>query len=253
MEITGTSALVTGGGSGLGEATARMLAARGAQVTVLDRDADKAQAVAEAIGGTAITADVTSEADMTAALDAATGAHGCPRIVVNCAGIGTIGRVLGREGVLPLEDFQRTINVNLVGTFNVMRLAAARMAEAEPMADGERGIVVNTASVAAFDGQIGQAAYSASKGGIVAMSLPVAREFARIGVRVNVIAPGIFLTPLLYNLPEEAQKALAADIPFPARLGDPSEFAETVCFMATNAYLNGECIRLDGAVRLRAK
>ena len=172
---------------------------------------------------------------------------------MNCAGIGTIGRVLGREGVLPLEVFQRTVNVNLVGTFNVMRLAAARMAETDSLDTGERGVVVNTASVAAFDGQIGQAAYAASKGGIVAMSLPVAREFARIGVRVNVVAPGIFLTPLLYNLSEEAQKALSADIPFPPRLGDPAEFAETVCFMATNAYLNGETIRLDGAVRLRAR
>lgn len=253
MDIRGTSALVTGGGSGLGEATARLLAERGAKVAVLDRDADKAQSVATDIGGIAVAGDVTSEAEVNSALDAATEAHGCPRIVVNCAGIGTIGRVLGREGVLPLEDFQRTINVNLGGTFNVMRLAAARMAEAEPTKDGERGLVVNTASVAAFDGQIGQAAYSASKGGIVAMSLPVAREFARIGVRVNVIAPGIFLTPLLYNLPEEARKALAADIPFPARLGDPAEFADTVCYMAANSYINAECIRLDGGVRLRAK
>jgi NAD(P)-dependent dehydrogenase (short-subunit alcohol dehydrogenase family) len=253
MDIKGISALVTGGGSGLGEATARGLAERGAKVMILDRDLAKAQAVAADIGGQASGGDVTSEADVNAALDAATTAHGGPRIVVNCAGIGTIGRVLGRDGVLPLEDFQRTINVNLVGSFNVMRLAAARMAKLEPMVDGERGLVVNTASVAAFDGQIGQAAYSASKGGIVAMSLPVAREFARIGVRVNVIAPGIFLTPLLYNLSDEAQKALAADIPFPARLGDPREFADTVCFMAENAYLNAECIRLDGGVRLRAK
>ncbi len=253
MDINNTSALVTGGGSGLGEATARMLAARGAKVAILDRDADKAKTVADDLSGMSVVADVTSEEDVNAALDAATHAHGCPRIVVNCAGIGTIGRVLGRDGVLPMEDFQRTINVNLGGTFNVMRLSAARMADAEPLEDGERGIVINTASVAAFDGQIGQAAYSASKGGIVAMSLPVAREFARIGVRVNVIAPGIFLTPLLYTLPEDAQKALAADIPFPARLGDPAEFADTVCFMATNKYLNGECIRLDGAVRLKAK
>lgn len=253
MQIEGTSALVTGAGSGLGEATARMLAARGAKVCVLDRDAGKGRAVAEAVGGIAAAGDVTSEADVTAALDAAGAAHGVPRIVVNCAGIGTAGRVLGREGPLALEVFQRTITVNLVGSFNVLRLASARMATAEPLDDGERGVVINTASVAAWDGQIGQAAYSASKGGIVAMSLPIARELARVGVRVNVIAPGIFLTPLLYTLPEEAQKALAADIPFPQRLGDPSEFADAVCFMATNRYVNGECLRLDGSVRLKAK
>lgn len=253
MDIQGISALVTGGGSGLGEATARHLAAEGARVAVLDRDAARASLVASEIGGLAVTADVTSEPEVIAALDAAGAAHGPVRIVVNCAGIGTAGRVLGREGPLPLEVFQRAISVNLIGTFNVLRLAAARMAEAEPMADGERGVVINTASVAAFDGQIGQAAYSASKGGIVAMSLPIAREFARAGIRVNVIAPGIFLTPLLNGLPEEAQKALAADIPFPARLGDPMEFAQTVAFMVRNRYVNGEVLRLDGAVRLRAK
>ncbi|MFN4099041.1 MAG: SDR family NAD(P)-dependent oxidoreductase [Pararhodobacter sp.] len=253
MQIEGCSVLVTGGGSGLGEATARMLAARGAKVCILDRDEGKAQAVAADIGGMAVAGDVTSEPDVNAALDAATAAQGAPRIVVNCAGIGTAGRVLGREGPMPLAEFQRTINVNLVGTFNVMRLAVARMADLEPLEDGERGVVINTASVAAFDGQIGQAAYSASKGGIVAMSLPVARELARVGVRVNVIAPGIFLTPLLFTLPEEAQKALAADIPFPQRLGDPAEFADAVCFMATNRYVNGECLRLDGSVRMKAK
>ncbi|MCW1932846.1 SDR family NAD(P)-dependent oxidoreductase [Pararhodobacter zhoushanensis] len=253
MQIDGCSVLVTGAGSGLGEATARMLAARGAKVAILDRDLAKAQMVAGEIGGVAVGGDVTAEGDVNAALDAATSAHGIPRIVVNCAGIGTAGRVLGREGPLALEAFQRTINVNLVGTFNVMRLAVARMAQAEPLDDGERGVVINTASVAAFDGQIGQAAYAASKGGIVAMSLPVARELARVGVRVNVVAPGIFLTPLLYTLPEEAQKALAADIPFPQRLGDPAEFADTVCFMATNRYINGECVRLDGSARLKAK
>lgn len=253
MQIDGCSVLVTGAGSGLGEATARMLAARGAKVAILDRDLAKAQAVAGEIGGIAVGGDVTSEEDVNAALDAATSAHGIPRIVVNCAGIGTAGRVLGRDGPLALEMFQRTINVNLVGTFNVMRLSAARMAQTEPLEDGERGVVINTASVAAFDGQIGQAAYAASKGGIVAMSLPVARELARVGVRVNVVAPGIFLTPLLYTLPEEAQKALAADIPFPQRLGDPAEFADTVCFMATNRYINGECVRLDGSARLKAK
>jgi NAD(P)-dependent dehydrogenase (short-subunit alcohol dehydrogenase family) len=253
MQIEGTSALVTGGGSGLGEATARLLAARGAKVAILDRDFDKAAQVAAAIGGIACGGDVTSEADVIAALDAASLAHGVPRIVVNCAGIGTAGRVLGRDGPLALEAFQRTISVNLVGTFNVLRLAVARMAETEGQDDGERGVIVNTASVAAFDGQIGQAAYSASKGGIVGMTLPIARELARIGVRVNVIAPGIFLTPLLATLPPDVQVALAADIPFPPRLGDPSEFADAVCFMVTNRYVNGETLRLDGSVRLKAK
>ena len=253
MQIEGTSALVTGGGSGLGEATARMLAARGALVCVLDRDGDKAAAVAASIGGMAAQGDVTSEGDVSAALDAAAAGQGAPRIVVNCAGIGTAGRVLGRDGPLPLAEFERTIRVNLIGTFNVLRLAAARMATLDPLEDGERGVVVNTASVAAFDGQIGQAAYSASKGGIVSMSLPIARELARVGVRVNVIAPGIFLTPLLFTLPEEAQKALAADIPFPQRLGDPAEFADAVCFLATNRYVNGECLRLDGSARLKAR
>ena len=253
MDLRGTSALVTGGGSGLGEATARLLAARGARVCILDRDAAKGAAVAAEIGGIACAGDVTSEDDVNAALDAATQAQGAPRIVVNCAGIGTAVRVLGREGPLPLAEFERTIRVNLIGTFNVLRLAVARMAGLEPMADGERGVVINTASVAAFDGQIGQAAYSASKGGIVGMSLPIARELARMGVRVNVIAPGIFLTPLLFTLPDEAQKALAADIPFPQRLGDPAEFADAVCFLATNRYVNGECLRLDGSVRLKAK
>lgn len=253
MQIEGTSALVTGGGSGLGEATARMLAARGARVCVLDRDGDKAAAVAASIGGMAAQGDVTSEGDVSAALDAAAAGQGAPRIVVNCAGIGTAGRVLGRDGPLPLAEFERTIRVNLIGSFNVLRLAAARMATLDPLDDGERGVVVNTASVAAFDGQIGQAAYAASKGGIVSMSLPIARELARVGVRVNVIAPGIFLTPLLFTLPEEAQKALAADIPFPQRLGDPAEFADAVCFLATNRYVNGECLRLDGSARLKAR
>lgn len=253
MQIDGTSALVTGGASGLGEATARMLAAQGARVAILDRDPTRATQVASGIGGIALVADVTSEPEVTAALDRATEAHGAPRLVVNCAGIGTAGRVLGRDGPLPLEAFERTISVNLIGTFNVLRLAVARMADLDPLEDGERGVVINTASVAAQDGQIGQAAYAASKGGIVAMTLPIARELARIGVRVNVIAPGIFLTPLLHGLPPEAQVALAADIPFPQRLGDPAEFADTVLFMARNRYVNGEVLRLDGSVRLRAR
>jgi NAD(P)-dependent dehydrogenase (short-subunit alcohol dehydrogenase family) len=191
-----------------------MLATRGGKVTVLDRgDAETGEPLAEDLGGLVVPADVTLEEEVTTVLDAETEAHGAPRIVVNCAGMGTIGRVSGRDTVLPLEAFQRTINVNLVGTFNAMRLAAARTADLESLTDGERRIDVNTASVAAFGGQIGQAAHASSKGGIVAMSLPVAREFARIGVRVNVVGPGIFLSPLLYNLSAEAQKSLAADVP----------------------------------------
>lgn len=253
MDIRGTSALVTGAGSGLGEATARHLAALGTQVAVLDRSGDRADAVAREIGGQSLVADVADETDMTAAFDRLAATQGSPRIVVNCAGIGTAGRIVGRDGPLPLDDFEKVIRVNLTGTFNVMRLAAAAMQSLPALKDGERGVIINTASVAAFEGQIGQAAYSASKGGIVAMTLPAAREFSRFGIRVNVIAPGIFLTPLLYTLPEEAQAALAADIPFPHRLGDPSEFARTVQFCAETAYLNGESIRLDGAVRLKPK
>lgn len=253
MKIDGTSALVTGAGSGLGEATARHLASLGARVVVLDRDADRAAQVADEIGGKAAVADVADDAAVSSVFAELAAGQGSPRIVVNCAGIGTPGRIVGREGPLPLGDFEKVIRVNLTGTFNVMRLAANAMQALDPMEDTERGVVVNTASVAAFEGQIGQAAYSASKGGIVAMTLPAAREFARFGIRVNVIAPGIFLTPLLATLPEEVQTSLAQDIPFPARLGDPSEFADAVRFCIENRYVNGETIRLDGAARLKAK
>lgn len=245
MDISGTTALVTGGASGLGAATARCLAENGATVIVFDLDATAAEALAAEIGGVAVAGDVTDEAAVTAALDA-TGNP--PRIIVNCAGIGTAGRVVGREGPMPLASFQRVIGVNLVGTFNVCRLAAARLSDA-----GLSGVIVNTASVAAFEGQIGQAAYAASKGGIVALALPMAREFARFGLRVNTIAPGIFVTPLLGTLPESAQAALAAGIPYPSRLGDPEEFARTVKFIVEMDYLNGEVIRLDGATRLAPK
>ncbi len=245
MEISGTTALVTGGASGLGAATARCLAENGATVIVFDLDATAAGALAAEIGGVAVAGDVTDEAAVTAALDAS---GSLPRIIVNCAGIGTAGRVVGREGPMPLASFQRVIGVNLVGTFNVCRLAAARLSDA-----GLSGVIVNTASVAAFDGQIGQAAYAASKGGIVALALPMAREFARFGLRVNTIAPGIFVTPLLGTLPESAQAALAAGIPYPSRLGDPEEFARTVKFIVEMDYLNGEVIRLDGATRLAPK
>lgn len=242
MQISGTTALVTGGGSGLGAATVARLAQDGARVIVLDRDGQAAEAVAADIGGIAVAGDVTSEDDVTAALGAA-GAP--PGIVVNCAGIGTAGRVVGRDGPMALDTFERVIRVNLVGTFNVCRLAAAALSGTD-----QGGVFVNTASIAAFEGQIGQAAYAASKGGIISMALPMAREFSRFGIRVNTIAPGIFETPLLGTLPAEAQAALAASIPHPARLGHPEEFARTVKFCIEMDYLNGEVIRLDGATRL---
>lgn len=252
MQIAGAHIAVTGGGSGLGEAVVKALAARGSKVTVIDRNAEAAQRVAGAVAGHALALDVTDEA-AGAALDAAIAALGPLRGLVNCAGIGGASRIVGREGPMPLEAFERTIRVNLIGTFNMLRLASARMQGNDPDADGGRGAIVNTASVAAFDGQIGQAAYAASKGGIVALALPAARELARFGIRVNTVAPGIFLTPLLAELPDEVQKGIAASIPFPPRLGDPAEFADVVLMCLTNSYLNAEVIRLDGGVRLPPK
>ncbi|MGV0909881.1 SDR family NAD(P)-dependent oxidoreductase [Martelella sp. FOR1707] len=252
MKVEGMAALVTGAGSGLGAATARALAGKGARVTVLDINGEAAEKVAAEIGGIAAVGDVSSEADVTAALDAAEAAHGTVRIAVSCAGIGTAGRAVGRDGPMPMADFERTLRINLMGTFNVVRLSVHRMSLAEPVGES-RGVIVNTASIAAFEGQIGQAAYAASKGGIVSMTLPLAREFARFGVRVNTLAPGVFLTPLLHNLPDEAQTSIAATIPFPARLGDPAEFSHAVVFAVENDYLNGEVIRLDGANRLTPK
>ena len=253
MRIAGSSALITGAGSGLGEATAQQLAELGAIVHVLDRNAEAATGVAEAIGGVAITGDVTDEGDAARALDIAARAGDGLRILVNCAGIGTAKRMLGRDGPMPLADFERVIRVNLIGTFNMMRLAAARISTASEREDAARGVIVNTASVAAFEGQVGQMAYAASKGGIVSMALPAARELARFGIRVNTIAPGIFLTPLLSELPVEAQEGLAASIPYPARLGDPSEFADAVRFLIENQYVNGEVIRLDGGIRMQPR
>ncbi|PQO24753.1 3-hydroxyacyl-CoA dehydrogenase [Rhodobacteraceae bacterium WD3A24] len=252
MKVEDAVILVTGAGSGLGEATARHLAACGADVVVLDRDAAAASRVAGDIGGLAAEADVTDNAAITAALDSAE-VRGPLRGVVNCAGIAAAARILGREGPMELDAFERVIRVNLIGTFNVLRLAAERIARAEPMEDGERGAAVNTASVAAFDGQIGQAAYAASKGGITSLALPAARELARFGIRVNTIAPGVFLTPLLAELPQEVQDGIAASIPFPQRLGDPEEFARTVRYCLETRYLNAEVIRLDGGVRLPPK
>ncbi|TDM09978.1 MAG: 3-hydroxyacyl-CoA dehydrogenase [Ideonella sp. MAG2] len=251
MQINGQHALVTGGGSGLGEAVARALAAAGARVSVLDVNTAGAQRVAADIGGFAATADIADTASLTAALDAAEAANGPARIVMNIAGIGTAKRVIGRDGEpAPLEDFERVIRINLIGTYNVIRLTAARIAKLAPLEDGERGVMLMTASVAAFDGQVGQEAYSASKGGITAMTLPLARDLAQHGIRVMTVAPGLFSTPLMKSLPQDIQDALGASIPFPKRLGHPEEFAALATHIVSNVHLNGETIRLDGAVRL---
>jgi NAD(P)-dependent dehydrogenase (short-subunit alcohol dehydrogenase family) len=250
MDIKGHAAVVTGGASGLGAATAAELARAGAKVACLDVNLDGARAVAEKIGGCAVLCDVTDAAQAAAALAEAKGKHGVARILMNCAGIGPAKRIVGRDGPMPLGDFERVIKINLIGTFNMMRLVAADMQGMSPLADGERGVIVSTASVAAFEGQIGQAAYASSKGGVAALTLPAAREFAQFGIRVNAIAPGIFHTPMLMALPEEAQKSLAAAVPFPKLLGRPEHFAELVRHIIENSYLNGEVIRLDGALRM---
>ena len=250
MDMKGHAAVVTGGASGLGAATAHELARAGAKVTCLDIDIDRARAVADKIGGHAVECDVTSADEAAAALAQARGKHGAARLLVNCAGIGPAKRIVGRDGPMPLADFARVININLIGTFNMMRLVAADMRGLEPLADGERGVIISTASVAAFEGQIGQAAYSASKGGVVALTLPAAREFAQFGIRVNAIAPGIFLTPMLVALPEDTQKSLAAAVPFPKLLGRPDQFAALARHIIENTYINGEVIRLDGALRM---
>jgi NAD(P)-dependent dehydrogenase (short-subunit alcohol dehydrogenase family) len=250
MDPQGAAALVTGAASGLGAATAERLAQAGAKVALLDVNLDAAQEVARRIGGIAISCDVADADSAAAALAAAHEAHGAPRILVNCAGVGPAKRIVGRDGPMPLDDFERVIAINLVGTFNMMRLAAAGMSGLEPLADGERGIIVSTASVAAFEGQVGQAAYSASKGGVAALTMPAAREFAQFGIRVMAIAPGIFATPMLRALPEEVQAGLAASVPFPKLLGRPEQFAELVLHCVRNLYLNGEVIRLDGALRM---
>jgi len=248
MRIDGSSAIVTGGASGLGLATATELASAGAHVVIADLPNSPGAERAADIGGTFAPLDVTDEAGVQQAVDAASAA-GPLRIVVNCAGIGTPGRVLGKSGVLPLEQFSRVVTVNLIGTFNVIRLAVARMVDSEPV-DGERGVVVNTASVAAFDGQIGQAAYSASKGGVVGMTLPIARDLADKLIRVCTIAPGIMDTPMLGGLPEPARESLGKQVPHPARLGSPKEYAALARQIVENGYLNGEVIRLDGAIRM---
>ena len=251
MNIQGQAALVTGGASGLGEATARELARLGARVAVLDVNLPLAQKVAADIGGVACQCDITSTDSLQAALAQAAAAHGPARILMNIAGIGTAKRVVQKDGsAAPLDDFARVIQVNLVASYNASRLFAAACAQLEPLAGGERGVMLFTASIAAFDGQVGQQAYSASKGGLVGMTLPMARDLAQHGIRVCTIAPGLFATPLLRSLPEPVQQSLAASIPFPPRLGQPEEFAQLACHIVTNGHLNGEVIRLDGALRM---
>jgi NAD(P)-dependent dehydrogenase (short-subunit alcohol dehydrogenase family) len=256
MQIQGITAVVTGGGSGLGEATTRDLVEGGAHVTILDLPSSKGEALVKELGKDVIfaAADVTDEEQVTAALDRTIETFGAIHVNVNCAGIGSAGRTVGKDGTpFDLGWFKRTVEVNLVGTFNVLRLCAARMATNEPNDQGERGVIVNTASVAAFEGQIGQCAYSASKGGVVGMTLPIARDLSKLGIRVCTIAPGLFATPMLMGLPEPARDALGASVPFPARLGDPSEYAALACHIVQNPMLNGETIRLDGALRMAPK
>lgn len=252
MEINNQkTAIISGGGSGLGAATARALAARGVKVALLDINPDAAQAVAAEIGGIAIRCDVTNADSATQAVAEAASAHGPARIAINCAGIAPPAKILGRDGPHDLDLFRRVIEVNLIGSFNILRLAASGMAALEPLdADGERGVIINTASVAAFEGQIGQAAYAASKGGVHALTLPAARELARSGIRVATIAPGIFLTPMLLGLPQDAQDSLGKQVPFPSRLGKPDEYAALALHIIENSMINGETIRLDGAIRM---
>ena len=251
MRIQDTAAIITGGASGLGEATARLFRERGAQVTLLDRDSERGPQVAAEIGAAFVETDVTDEDSVGAAIKTAISAMGRITAAVNCAGIATGEKTLGREGPHSLAAFRRTLDINLVGTFNVARLAAAAMVQNAPEPDGARGVIINTASIAAFDGQKGQAAYAASKGGIVGLSLPMARDLAREGIRVMAIAPGIFATPMLRGLPQEVQDSLAQEVTCPKRLGDPAEYAALAAFIVECGYLNGEVIRLDGALRMQ--
>jgi len=255
MRLDQVRAIVTGGASGLGHAVAQHLVAHGGKVTLFDVNEEKGQAAARALGAAARfqRSDVTAEREVADHVAAAREAMGGLNVVMNCAGILGAGRVLGREGPMALDAFAATVMVNLVGSFNVAKAGAALMQHNEPGEDGERGVIVNTASVAAYEGQIGQAAYAASKGGVVGMTLPMARELARFGIRVATIAPGIFWTPMVDGMPPQVQESLSASIPFPSRLGQPEEFAQTVAFILGNRYINGETIRLDGAVRLQPK
>jgi NAD(P)-dependent dehydrogenase (short-subunit alcohol dehydrogenase family) len=249
MQLKDVAVLVTGGGSGLGAATVRVMAAKGAKVAVLDQSKENAENVAGEVKGIAVVADVTDEEQVKAAIAKAEAAHGVARVLVNCAGIGGSQRIVGKDGVYPLAKFARVINVNLIGTFNVLRLFAERLLT-EAAVGEERGVIINTASVAAYEGQIGQIAYSASKGGVVGLTLPAARDLAQHKVRVNTIAPGLFFTPLLMGLSEEARQSLGAQVPHPARLGDAAEYGNLAVHIVENAMLNGETIRLDGAIRM---
>lgn len=255
MELNTVRAVITGGASGLGNALAKYLIEQGASVTLFDVNADKGQAAAEALGPKARFAkvDVSQEAEVLAAVTTAKDAMGGLNAAINCAGILGAGRVLGKEGPMPLSQFETTVRVNLIGSFNIAKAAASLMQHNEAGADGERGVIINTASIAAFEGQIGQAAYSASKGGVVSMTLPMAREFARIGVRVMTVAPGVFHTPMVDGMPQAVYDSLCAQVPYPSRLGKPEEFAATVAFILQNRYLNGGTIRVDGAIRLQPK
>ncbi|MBN8890072.1 MAG: 3-hydroxyacyl-CoA dehydrogenase [Rhodospirillales bacterium 70-18] len=250
MNLQGQPAIVTGGASGLGGATAQALAAAGAKVAVVDLNADAAQEMAARVGGIAIACDVADAEAAERAFATARAAHGPARVLVNCAGVGTPGRIVGRDGPLALGAYENVIRVNLIGTFNMLRLAAAEMSVLEPMDDGERGVIINTASVAAFDGQVGQAAYASSKAGVVGLTLPAARELARFGVRVMTIAPGLFQTPMMAALPDDVQQSLGQSVPFPQRLGAPDEYAALALHIVVNRMLNGETIRLDGALRM---
>ena len=253
MNVKGQAAIVTGGASGLGGATASALAAAGAKVAIFDLQDELGEQKAKEIGGIFVKTNVADAASVEASVKTVVEKLGTPRVVVNCAGIGRSGRTVSKSGPHDLAMFAQVIQVNLIGTFNVIRVAAYAMSQAEPLDGGERGVIVNTASVAAFDGQIGQAAYSASKGGVVGMTLPIARDLASLGVRVCTIAPGLFLTPMMMSLPAEAQKSLGAQVPFPSRLGDPKEYAQLAMSIVENSMLNGETIRLDGAIRMAPK
>ena len=250
MRLDGQSAIVTGGASGLGAATAQRLAGAGCRVAVLDINGKAVEASAQRIGGLGVACDVADAASAEAAVAKAREAHGPARVLVNCAGVGVAGRIVGREGPMPLAAFEQVIRINLIGSFNLLRLAAADMGTLDPLEDGERGVIVNTASIAAYEGQVGQPAYAASKAGVIGMTLPAARELARAGVRVVTIAPGLFRTPMVEGLPPEVQQGLSNSIPFPQRLGLPEEYAGLVEHIATNRFINGETIRLDGALRM---
>ncbi|WP_428407139.1 SDR family NAD(P)-dependent oxidoreductase [Hyphococcus sp.] len=253
MKLSGISAIVTGGASGLGGATAAALAKEGVKVAIWDLQEDKGEAHAKEIGGVFCKTNVTDEENVKASLEKSIAANGSPWILINCAGIGVAEKTVGKNGVHRLDNFKRVIEINLIGTFNCIRLVAAEMEKNEPQADGERGVIINTASVAAFDGQIGQAAYSASKGGVVGMTLPIARDLMNIGVRVNTIAPGIFWTPMMAGMDQKVQDALAAMVPFPKRLGKPEEYASLALEICRNTMMNGETIRLDGAIRMQPR